>query len=382
MFDPLSEGALRDPFQLYDRLRVETPVYFDERLQAWIITRHRDAARVLSEHQTFGTDIRKAGVEIPDSSNSIQLLDPPEHGTINRVLVRGCRAQDWQQLRGSLLKEISYRLNVAAGHHSADFCKEVAAPVAFHAITTFLGLRDAELDAVHEWSTAIVNAMDSGLNPSAAAPGAAARDQLTELVTQEYHSDRSEGLIGWMRQHSSGVAPTSTITNTLRAMLHAGYAPVAKLLANALHAVLASSSACLTQLQICDHERWSGELLRYATPVHAVCRVTNTESEIGGYRIHPNQEVVVLLAAANRDPEVFPDPHLLLLQRDTTAALAFGCGPHYCPGASLATLVLVSCLGLIATRFARTRLIGDPEPLPNAVLRGPAHMMVHLIPES
>jgi len=91
---------------------------------------------------------------------------------------------------------------------------------------------------------------------------------------------------------------------------------------------------------------------------------------MGGRTILPMQSVIGILAAANRDPEVFPDPDQLDLSRHPNPHISFGRGIHFCLGAPLAVLEAQVAMPMLLERFPRLRLAGEPERRPTWVLRG------------
>jgi cytochrome P450 len=113
------------------------------------------------------------------------------------------------------------------------------------------------------------------------------------------------------------------------------------------------------------------ELLRYDSPVHVTARIATTDLEVGGTPVAEGEQVVVLVAAANRDPAVFPDPDRLDLGRPDNRHLSFSAGTHYCLGAALARLEGEVALGRLARRFPHLEL-ADPDPTyrDHLVLRG------------
>ena len=78
------------------------------------------------------------------------------------------------------------------------------------------------------------------------------------------------------------------------------------------------------------------EFLRYESPVQRTSRVAKSGLEMGGKQIKEGQSVILMFGSANRDPEQFPDPDELILDRTPNIHLAFGRGPHFCLGAPLA----------------------------------------------
>jgi cytochrome P450 len=120
------------------------------------------------------------------------------------------------------------------------------------------------------------------------------------------------------------------------------------------------------------------ELLRYTPPVQWTGRVATEELAIDGRRIAARQSVTGILAAANRDPEVFDDPDRLDVGRDPNPHVSFGRGIHFCLGAPLARLEAQVALPMLLERFPHLRLAGEPEPRPTWNLRGLARLPVAL----
>ena len=102
------------------------------------------------------------------------------------------------------------------------------------------------------------------------------------------------------------------------------------------------------------------EVLRWFSPVHYFRRTATADTTLGGERIAEGEKVVVWLAAANRDPEVFADPHRFDITRDPNPHLAFGHGTHFCLGAHLARLELRVTLPMLFDRLPELRLAGPP----------------------
>lgn len=101
------------------------------------------------------------------------------------------------------------------------------------------------------------------------------------------------------------------------------------------------------------------ELLRYEGSTPTVSRVALAELEVGGKRIGAGQRVLLITAAANRDPERFPDPDRLDLARPNNHHLSFGHGAHFCLGAAVARMVAQSALWSVLERFPGLRLAAE-----------------------
>jgi cytochrome P450 family 142 subfamily A polypeptide 1 len=123
------------------------------------------------------------------------------------------------------------------------------------------------------------------------------------------------------------------------------------------------------------------ELLRWVTPIKNMSRTVTREVELHGETLREGNQLILLYPAANRDPRVFADPDVLDVQRDPNPHLAFGFGPHFCMGASLARMELRVMLGELLRRLPDLRLAGDPLPRRSSnFISGPEAMPVAFTP--
>jgi cytochrome P450 len=163
-------------------------------------------------------------------------------------------------------------------------------------------------------------------------------------------------------------------------ILGAGYETTANLIGNATVALLRNPGE---RKRLADDPGLIAsaveEFLRYESPVQATDRLVTRDLEIRGKRIRRGELVVLFLAAANRDPERFPDPDRLDLGRADNAHLAFSHGPHFCLGAQLARAEAQIAIGTLVRRFPGFE--GPREPpawRPSISLRGPAALPIRL----
>jgi pimeloyl-[acyl-carrier protein] synthase len=112
------------------------------------------------------------------------------------------------------------------------------------------------------------------------------------------------------------------------------------------------------------------ELLRYDSPVQYSGRIARSDVTLSGVEIRAEERVRAIIAAANRDPEIFADPDQLDLTRIPNPHLAFGAGIHYCLGAQLARLEGRIAVTTLVRRFPKLRLAGEVKWRPAPVLRG------------
>jgi cytochrome P450 len=112
------------------------------------------------------------------------------------------------------------------------------------------------------------------------------------------------------------------------------------------------------------------ELLRFESPAQMTFRYALEDAEVAGRRIRAGDSVCFALAAANRDPDRFTDPHTLDLARTNNRHLTFGGGIHACLGAALARLEVSTTFEIFASRFPELRIVGEPIRAKGHRLRG------------
>jgi cytochrome P450 len=118
------------------------------------------------------------------------------------------------------------------------------------------------------------------------------------------------------------------------------------------------------------------ETLRYDPPVQLVGRVAADDMTIGDVTVPKGDTMMLLFAAAQRDPAVYSSPDAFDPDREGIRHLAFGLGAHFCLGAPLARLEARIALSAVAARFPNARLVGEPTYKPNVTLRGMATLSV------
>jgi pimeloyl-[acyl-carrier protein] synthase len=126
------------------------------------------------------------------------------------------------------------------------------------------------------------------------------------------------------------------------------------------------------------------EILRYDGPVQLTARHLLKDAEVSGRRIAKGESVILLLAAANRDPDQFQEPDLLDITRpDANRHLAFGNGIHFCLGAPLARVEAQAAVASILRRLDDLELVEEKPPYTdNFTLRGLARLPVRFRPAS
>jgi cytochrome P450 len=204
------------------------------------------------------------------------------------------------------------------------------------------------------------------------------RDYLRGLVEQRRQDPGDDLMSGLIHVEESGDQLTEEeIIATCNLLLVAGHETTVNLIANAIQAMLCHPSqwAALGA----DAQRVSAvveETLRYDPPVQLMGRIAADDTTIGEVTVPKGDTMMLLLAAAHRDPAACERPDEFDPDREPIRHLGFGKGPHFCLGAPLARLEAAVALSKVTARFPQAQMAGEPQYKPNLTLRGLASLEV------
>ncbi|WIX91426.1 cytochrome P450 [Amycolatopsis sp. DG1A-15b] len=371
-YEPLSPEVIADPHPFYRRLREAHPVYWHGMLDSWVVTGHAAGRQVLTDTTRYASDFRRAGIDVPNTALSLQRLDPPDHTRIRHLLVTALHELPLRTTAEHLRAVMTARLTALAGTGPADLVTGFARPVALETICGYLGVRPPDGVDFELQSNAIVRSMDAGLDPSRAEAGIRARAALSSLVAGWLADDDRSGFVAAARraQQAQPEITEDLLANSLRAILHAGYESSSRLLGAALLR-LARQPALLDLLATPEGaDDLADEIVRLDGSVQADGRVCVADGELGGRRIRRGQVVIVLLAAANRDPAVFPSPDEVNPRPRRGRHLGLGRGAHACLGAALVRQQLQTLFGCLRHDGFTITSTDRPRWEDTATLRG------------
>jgi cytochrome P450 len=393
------QGLRNDPYPLYAKVRDDGPVrevrLVDGR-RAWLVTRYDEALQMLSDAR-LSKDFRRLGEANPELGPSPQVpplfvgrsmlnTDPPDHTRLRTLVSGAFTTRRVEALRGrigeiadSLLDEMATREGVV------DLIAEFAFPLPITVIGELLGVPLEDWTALRGWFTTLVSSGPLVAREGSAKEAAASLfGYLVQLLDAKRAAPRDDllsSLIG-ARDGERRLDDQELIATTFL-LIVAGHETTVNLIANGTVALLCNPdqlAALRADLSMVPSA--VEELLRYDGPVqHATFRFTTEAVDVGGITIPANQRVLVLLAAANRDPARFSDPDRLDLRRTDNRHLGFGHGIHFCLGAQLARLEGQVALGSLLQRFRYLRLAVPPQELTwrhDLVLRGLSTLPVRL----
>jgi len=409
-------AVLADPYPVLAGLREASP--FPAQLPfplhdgaLVVVGRHADCSRILRDPRASSERNRSllAPPQVREQrAPSFLSLDPPDHTRLRRLVSKAFAPRviaalepRIAELSGQLLTAAAAQGDGAPGGGSLDVVSQLAYPLPVRIISELLGVPPGDHARFAGWSASLANSLqprflaDDGTPP----PGAAAQrarlefaDYFRELISARRARPGEDLLSELIRAEDDGQRLSEQeLIATCVLLLVAGHETTVGLISNAILALLRHPE----QLAALRAEPGLAagaveETLRYDAPVQLTGRVARGGMRVGPVSAPDGAVLLLLLAAAGRDPEVFADPDSFDIRRfaggsggsrprGRTAAshLAFAAGPHFCLGAALARLEATIAVRAFATRVAGPEL--DPAGLtykPNLNLRGPARLVV------
>lgn len=381
-FNPLDPGFAADPYPHYRRLA--TGGLHRSAAGLLLATGHAACSEALRSPD-FGHGTADASMSPYPEAPSFLLLDPPDHNRLRGLVSKAFTARRIQRLRPGIERLVDRLADGLRAAGSADLIADFAYPLPVTVICQLLGVPTEDQVRFRGWSAALAR----GLDPEIVLPAGtgerrhAARAELhayfaelTERRAVEPGDDLISALVA-LRDSGSGLS-TAELLATCTLLLVAGHETTVNLIGNGMLTLLRHPDQLATLRA--DPDLIAGaveELLRYDPPVQLTGRVALADTTLAGQPIPAGQPVVLLLAAANRDPTVFADPDRLDLRREPSRHLAFGLGIHFCLGAPLARLEAEIALRALTAMPMRLR---DEHPgyKENLILRGLAELPVEI----
>jgi cytochrome P450 len=389
-WDPIDPAFRADPYPAYRALLEEAPL-FESPYGLLIVSRYEDCMTILRSSGT-SNDFRKSprfapAVEDEEVTPSFLFLDPPDHTRLRGLVSRAFTPRRIEQLRPraqQLADEVFDQATAAGG---LEVVGDLAFPLPVMMICELLGVPAEDVDEFKEWSAATARGLDPSFTwpPGMLERFIELRNQALEyfgdLIARRRREPRDDLLSGLLEAEEQGDRLSeSEVFSTLNLLLIAGHETTVNLIANGVLAFARHPDQFAQVRQDPALIRSAvEEVLRYDPPVHMMGRLPVEDIEISCGTIPALSELVMLPAAASRDPAQFSFPDVFDVGRTDNRHLGFGFGIHHCLGAPLARLEAQVALWTLAQRFSSVEVVTDPPPYKdNIVLRGVASLEVKL----
>jgi cytochrome P450 len=380
-FDPYDIEIDADPYPIYKRLRDEAPLYHNERIGFWGLSRFADVEGALKDFRRLSSakgdilEVVKADPKMPPGVFINE--DPPEH-TMHRALVsRAFTPGRMQKLEHQIRAFCGACLDPLRDDERFDFVLDLGAQMPVKAIGMLLGIPEAEQPSVR----------DAAVRKLRNKPG-----EPLAVTKERYFSGKAYAeYVAWRAQHPSDDLVTELLnaefedlSGTRRTLTHDELLTFIAVIAGAgvettgrlfgwMGKVLAEHPD--QRAEVADDRslipNTIEELLRYEPPGPHVARFVAEEVEYHGQIVPAGSALLLMVAAGNRDQRRFVDPDRFDIHREIGQSLTFGYGPHYCLGAALARIEGRIALDEVLDRWPRWEVdLAAARRAPTSTVRG------------
>ena len=346
-YSPYDYAVHEDPYPIYERLRAEAPLYRNDELGFWALSRYGDVLDAFRDPARFSNSY---GVSLDPSafgphahrSMSFLAMDPPRHTRMRTLVSRGFSPRRVAEMEDRVRALARRHLDAALERGTFDFIGDFAGKLPMDVISELVGVPEPDRAEVRRLADLVVHREEGVFDVPPAGMEAAMTLAVYygELVSGRRARPAGDLTSALLEAEIDGDRLTDEeIVSFLFLMVVAGNETTTKLLGNAWYWAWRNPDE--RAKPFADRRRvvdWVEETLRYDTSSQMLVRVAMAPAQLHGSTVEPGDRVLLLIGSANRDEDVFPDPTRFDLDRDTSKIMSFGSGRHFCMGAALARL--------------------------------------------
>lgn len=352
----------------------------------WSVVRFDNADRVLRDHAAFtserGTLLDLLGRDDPAGGRQLAVMDPPRHTEMRTRLHKALTAKAVDRQR-ELIRDLVLEVIEPLGEGGVFDFAEAMLRMPMAVTGTMMGLPRRDWPWLSRLTTVCIAPDD----PEFQDPGG--KEATLEAAHRELFA-YFQDLVRYRREHldedllsvliatefeGRRMSPGEIVANCYSLLLGANVTTPHSpnfVMAEFIGEGVLEDWAAHPEVGVTAVE----EALRWASPVNHFLRYATRDVEVGGTRVKEGEAVVVWLGAANRDERAFPDPSTFDIRRRPNKHLAFGAGPHYCVGHSVARVTLKILFGELLSRFDDFEPAGAPERLRSNFVSGYKHVPI------
>ena len=389
-------ATVQNPYPTYTYLREHEPVRWNAMFNCFMLSKYDDVNLAFSDYQRFSSDVWSEVPEVfgmtGDDENSqrlrqiipflaynLQGMDPPGHTRQRTLMTKTFTPRMIEAFRPTVQKLVDELIDQHLAEGSMDLVADLAYPLPSNVILDLLSIPrsgrpyiKASSEAINEFvATLLFNG--PAVWERLAGVFADVKAYLQSLIAERRKHPGNDLLTKMVQAEENGdMLSEDEIVIATNFLLFAGHETTANLIGVGMYYLMQNPEQ-MAQLQA-DPKKMPAaveELLRYVSPVHTLARRTTQDVTMRGVTIPKDSSIYLLIGAANRDPEKFPNPEKLDINRPPIRSLGFGYGIHYCIGAALARLESQVAFETILRRLPDIHMTVDtPLFRPNYSLRG------------
>ncbi|HTY93561.1 MAG TPA: cytochrome P450 [Steroidobacteraceae bacterium] len=369
-FDALAAETIHSPYETYRALRRSHPVAWSNAWNGfWSLLKYEDVAWAASDYRTFINSVQNVVPKVAFTGRRPPLhLDPPDHTPFRAVLnplLAGRRIARLEPVIRRLSSELLGPL-IRAGQ--GNLCEDFSSRLPVHVFAEWMRIPEGMAEPLRQtgraFNVAVQSNLDAVVKETSLALYAMAREliALRKREPADPAEDPTTALL--MARHQGEPLPEELIVGCVRQVLVVGIiAPTVLIGSIGVHL---SADPALQQTLRADPALIPAaleEFLRLYTPYRGFARTANRDLQIRGCPIRAGEPIALNYASANRDEEVFEHADRFVMNRpNISRSLAFGRGPHRCPGAALARLELRIALEQLLRQTRSFEVVGPVTP--------------------
>ena len=357
-YSPYDYAIHEDPYPTYARLRAEAPVFYNEELDFYALSRHADVLAAFRDVDRFsnanGVTLDPAAYG-PNAHRAMSFLamDPPRHTRMRSIVGKSFTPRRVAEMEARIRDLATSHLAAALEGGSFDFVADFAGRLPMDVISELVGVPAADRAEVRRLADVLVHRAEGvhDVPPEGMEAALLLAGYYADMVADRRAHERDDLTWSLLQAEIDGDRLSDDeVISFLFLLVVAGNETTTKLLSNAWYWGWRHPDQLAKPMA--DPSRvpdWIEETLRYDTSTQMILRVTRQPVSVRGVDIEAGQRVLLLIGSANRDEEVFEDPERYDLERNTQNMISFGGGRHFCMGAALARM---------EARIALTELVG------------------------
>jgi cytochrome P450 family 142 subfamily A polypeptide 1 len=366
-----------DPYATYRWMRDHAPVYWDATNELWGVARYDDIVDVERRKEVFINSDRTKGGYRPNipADPAIIGLDDPLHQQRRSLVARRFTPRAVSAREEHVRETVSSLIDAVEGGGVAEIVDQLAAPLPAMTIAWLLGFPEERWPELKDWSERTI-AMGGGpryFNEDGMLAAMEFAQAASDLHAEKSRCPADDIMSIWTRAEV-GDEPLSvdTVISDCLLLLDGGAETTRTVIARTILDLISHPDQWDALRAGADLAVATEEFIRWVTPVHNMCRVAVSDTEVGGQPIDAGQQLVLMYSSANRDPAHFADPETYDVTRSPNNHIAFGFGTHFCLGAALARMEIRLFFEELVRRVRSMRLVPGTEPveMPNAFVHG------------
>lgn len=363
----LDPKVVFDPYSYFQKLREYDPVYWNKEWGGWILTRYDDVMQAFQDERLSSERMTSARSDEYEStfkvlSNWMVFNDPPRHTRLRKLVSQAFTPKATKKMEPSI-ETITNELLDQIDGAEIDILSDFANSLPILVISEMLGLPSEDRYMIKKWSDDLMLLIFGALD----IPDRHERAQnslhemiayLEDAIAERKKRPQEDLLTSIIFANNDGDLLTNEeIVSTCTLLAFGGHETTTNLIANGIYSLLMFPDQFQMLVENPSLARTAvEEFLRFESPSKAQVRIASEDCMIGDKKIKKGQRILLVQAAANRDPEIFTNPEQLDITRKHNQHLAFGKGIHFCLGAPLARLEGEIAIPKLIERFPQMKL--------------------------